>query len=129
MAKEVTVGLLLTVAFTWLATLLFTPAPAPRATDCRDLPLLQHERTRRAFEQMIRNIDARQEPEQLPYPGYVEQDAKTVTLRIGDKVIVAEWYDTVGWNNGNPLTEAELNRRWRERDGTVFKIVPKGQLP
>lgn len=67
--------------------------------------------------------------EKIGYPGYVEQDDKTPVLEFGGKAVIPEWYDTVGLKNGQPLTEDELLRHWKARDGTVFKVVPKGELP
>lgn len=71
-----------------------------------------------------------QEPELIGYPGYIEQDEKTVTVHVGNQVIVAEWLrELLPGEKETPLLEEEVMRRWRERDGTVFKIVPRGGTP
>jgi len=102
--------------------------PLPKSEQWPTPEIVRHERTRLAFEQMVRNIDARSElPEIMPYPGYVEQDDRIVTMRIGDKVIVPDWWTPN--QHREPYREDELLRRWQARDGTVFKIVPKGELP
>ena len=67
----------------------------------------------------------------VPAPGYVEQDDKTITMKIGNQVIVPDWYTYEPGRDQrkNPYTQAEIKERWLKRDGTVFKIVPSGGTP
>lgn len=65
--------------------------------------------------------------EKIGYPGYVEQDERTPVMEFGGKKIIAEYWTPLP--HREPFREDELLRRWQARDGTIFKIVPKGEFP